>query len=159
MSAVSDLVNGWPGGIIQASPHGVYVTPTGLVNALYANHLGTKALAAKIEGPTFDTSREGNNVPYLDAVASRSVDGGLIYIKAVNTDQKRSLTTRINISGAGVGRLGSMQALTASTPGASNSFSTPDAVTVKRSQVRTARSFVVKLPASSVSLLTINVRQ
>ena len=27
MSAVSDLVNGWPGGIIQAGRHGVFVTP------------------------------------------------------------------------------------------------------------------------------------
>jgi alpha-N-arabinofuranosidase len=27
MSAVSDLVNGWPGGIIQASRHGVFVSP------------------------------------------------------------------------------------------------------------------------------------
>ena len=27
MSAVSDLINGWPGGIIQASRHGVFVTP------------------------------------------------------------------------------------------------------------------------------------
>src|SRR5829696_5362023 len=30
MSAVSDLVNGWPGGIIQASRHNVFMTPTGL---------------------------------------------------------------------------------------------------------------------------------
>ena len=86
MSAVSDMVNGWPGGIIQASRHGVYVTPTGLVNSLYSNHLGAKALATRIEGPTFDSSREGNNVPYLDANASRSDDGNVIYIKAVNTD-------------------------------------------------------------------------
>ena len=32
MSAVSDLVNGWPGGIIQAGRHGVFVTPIYLVN-------------------------------------------------------------------------------------------------------------------------------
>ncbi len=38
MSAVSDLVNGWPGGIIQAGRHGVFVTPIYLVNRLYATH-------------------------------------------------------------------------------------------------------------------------
>ncbi len=43
MSAVSDLVNGWPGGIIQASRHGVFVTPIYLVNRLYATHLGADA--------------------------------------------------------------------------------------------------------------------
>jgi alpha-L-arabinofuranosidase len=158
MSAVSDLVNGWPGGIIQASRHGVYVTPTGLVNAMYANQLGTSRLATKVDGPTFETTREGKSVPYLDAIASRSNNGRLIYVKAVNTDQKRPLTTRINISGAAVGPLGSMQVLTANSPDAWNSFSTPDAVSVKRSTIRTTSSFVVKLPAYSISVLTMNVR-
>ena len=32
MSAVSDLVNGWPGGIIQAGRHGVFVSPLYHVN-------------------------------------------------------------------------------------------------------------------------------
>ncbi|MGH8639557.1 MAG: alpha-L-arabinofuranosidase C-terminal domain-containing protein, partial [Burkholderiales bacterium] len=35
MTAVSDLVNGWSGGIIQASRHDVFVTPTYLVIRLY----------------------------------------------------------------------------------------------------------------------------
>ena len=106
----------------------------------------------------FDSSREGNNVPYLDAVASRSDDGKVIYVKAVNTDRIRPLTTRINISGAVVGPLGSVQVLTANSPGASNSFSSPDVVSVKRSSVPTGRRFVINLPAYSVSVLTINVR-
>ena len=44
MSAVSDLVNGWPGGIIQAGRHGVFVTPIYLVNRLYAQRLGAERL-------------------------------------------------------------------------------------------------------------------
>ena len=40
MSAVSDLVNGWPGGIIQAGRHGVFVSPIYLVNQLYNEHRG-----------------------------------------------------------------------------------------------------------------------
>ena len=75
MSAVSDMVNGWTGGIIQASRHAVYVTPTYLVNQLYASHLGTKRVASTLRGPTFDSTLEGVGVPTIDAVATRSPDG------------------------------------------------------------------------------------
>src|SRR5688572_9338179 len=66
MSAVSDLVNGWPGGIIQANRYGVFVSPIYLVNRLYNEHRGNERLAVTVNGPTFDSSREGRNVPYLD---------------------------------------------------------------------------------------------
>ena len=85
MSAVSDLVNGWPGGIIQAGRHGVFVSPIYLVNQLYSEHRGDVRLAATVNSPTFQTSREGGNVPYLDATVSRTADGRKIFIKAVNT--------------------------------------------------------------------------
>ena len=44
-------------------------------NKLYGEHLGKDRLAIEVDGPTFDTSREGRRVPVLDAVASRSADG------------------------------------------------------------------------------------
>src|SRR5437667_6132008 len=66
MTAVSDLVNGWSGGVIQASHQGLFVTPTYLVNELYSRHIGQQRLAARVESPAFDTSREGEGVPYLD---------------------------------------------------------------------------------------------
>ena len=48
MTAVSDLVNGWSGGIIQASRHGVFVTPTYHAIRLYNEHLGRDRLAARV---------------------------------------------------------------------------------------------------------------
>src|SRR5256885_14212326 len=75
MSAVSDLVNGWPGGIIQAGRHNLFVSPIYLVNQLYAEHRGDLLLATRVESPTFNTSHEGTNIPYLDAIASRTADG------------------------------------------------------------------------------------
>jgi len=72
MSAVSDPVNGWPGGIIQASRNGLFVTPIYLVNQLYATRFGAERLAVKVDGPAFDSGREGHGVPVLDAVVSRS---------------------------------------------------------------------------------------
>jgi alpha-L-arabinofuranosidase len=78
MSAVSDLVNGWPGGIIQASRHGLFVSPLYHVNQMYSAHHGAERLQSNVEGPTFDSTSEGREVPVLDAVASRSADGRTI---------------------------------------------------------------------------------
>jgi len=63
--AVSDMVNGWSGGVIQASHDDVFVTPTYLVNALYNRRLGAARLPARVSSPTFDTSKEGKGVALL----------------------------------------------------------------------------------------------
>jgi alpha-N-arabinofuranosidase len=157
MSAVSDLVNGWPGGIIQAGRHSVFVTPAYLVNRLYAEHHGAERLSSTVEGPTFDTSREGRGVPALDAVASRTADGRRIFIKAVNTDHARALTTTVTVEGATPAARALMQTVTAPRLGDSNSFARPDAVGVSRAPLRAGRRFVVTLPKHSVSVIALDV--
>ena len=144
MSAVSDLVNGWPGGIIQAGRHSVFVTPIYLVNQLYNTHRGEVRLAASVESPSFDTSREGVNVPYLDATASRS--GNTIFIKAVNTNPTSSLTTTIVLRG--LAPVGPVEVKTISEP----------ATNIKTSSVTAGSQLVVTLPKKSVSVITFKVR-
>ena len=99
MSAVSDLVNGWPGGIIQAGRHGVYVTPTYRVVQLYNQHLGAERLEAAVESPTFDVPDGPSGVPWVDVTASRSSDGRRYFIKAVNTNVDAPARVRIAIDG------------------------------------------------------------
>jgi alpha-N-arabinofuranosidase len=158
MTSVSDLVNGWIGGIIQASRHDVFVTPTYLVNRLYANHLGNQRLATTVESPTFDSSREGMAVPYLDVATSRSADGREIYIKAVNTDAERSLRTRVNLRGVQVTPEATIETVNGESLEASNSFRTPEAVTSKTQQLVAGESFEVELPKHSVSVITLRVK-
>jgi alpha-L-arabinofuranosidase len=159
MSAVSDLVNGWPGGIIQASSHGVFVTPIYLVNKLYATRLGTERLPANVEGPTVSTTREGHEVPVLDAVASRSADGRSIFIKAVNTDLERSVTARITIRDARVARRATLERVVADSVAAVNGFGTPDAVRSTRASITVGNSFSLVLPRHSVAVLTLKVEK
>ena len=156
MSAVSDLINGWPGGIIQASRHGVFVTPVYLVNQLYATRLGAERLAAKISSPAFNSSREGTGIPVLDAVASRSADGSRIFIKAVNTSQQ-TLQTTITLSGCEVEPKGEIETINADSLTDFNSFATPAAVTIKRAAINAARTFSADLPPHSVSVITLNI--
>jgi len=157
MSAVSDFVNGWAGGVIQASRHGVFVTPTYLVNELYSRRFGTQRLTARVQSPVFDTSREGNNIPYLDAVITRSADGKQIFIKAVNTDTERALQTSIAFTGATIAPLATIETINADSMTAANSFESPDAVSPRQKRIRAGSSFVVDLPSHSVSVITLDV--
>ena len=157
MSAVSDLVNGWPGGIIQASREGSFVSPIYLVNQLYAGAPGREILTSAVESPTFDSSREGTQVPKLDVVASRSEDGKRIFIKAVNCDLERSLSTTVSIRGVSVNPRVEISTINARSLNSSNSFVSPNAVNLKRSIARGGSKFVVILPAHSVSVFNLTV--
>jgi alpha-N-arabinofuranosidase len=157
MSAVSDLVNGWPGGIIQAGRHAVFVSPLYHVNRLYAERRGDERLSTEVTSPTFDTSREGKGVPVLDVSASRTADGRRIYVKAVNADTSAALSTRITVEGARVAPRAEMQVVTARTLGDSNDFSRPGVVSVRTGPVRAGDSFTVTLPKHSVAVITLDL--
>jgi alpha-N-arabinofuranosidase len=159
MTAESDLVNGWPGGIIQASRHGVFVSPLYYVNLLYNQHLGRDRLKATVEGPTFDTSREGSGVPVLDVVASRSKDGAHIYVKAVNTEPTNGVATRIDLRGVHVDPEATWQVITADSPEARNGFATPDAIRPSREVIKAGGSLQVSLPPRSVSVFSLRVNR
>ncbi len=154
MSAVSDLVNGWPGGIIQAGRHGVFVTPIYLVNKLYASHRGADRLRTKVDGPTISTSREGD-APAVDVVASRSADGRSIYVKAVNTDLERPMTVQISVRGTAVSSTATVDRVIADSLTAFNGFATPDAVRTTRSSIKAGSSFSLALPKHSIAVVTL----
>jgi alpha-L-arabinofuranosidase len=158
MSAVSDLVNGWPGGIIQAGRHSVFVSPIYLVNQLYAEHRGDLLLASRVESPTFDSSREGTNVPYLDATATRTADGKTIFIKVVNTHPASALLTTISLHGAVPAGRAELKTITASLLGAANDFSRPEAISIQKKPLAGGRSFVVPLPKHSVSVIVLRTQ-
>jgi len=158
MTAVSDLVNGWSGGVIQASRHDVFVTPTYLAMRLYNEHLGSDRLGVRVSSPVFDSSIEGKQIPALDIVASRSADGRQLFVKAVNTSRDAPLKTTITVTGATLDAAGTMQTVTGASLAAANSFRTPEAVTVGSTSFRSGPTFTVQLPPHSVSVLTLPLR-
>jgi alpha-N-arabinofuranosidase len=158
MTAVSDLVNGWSGGIIQASRHDVFVTPTYLAMRLYNDHLGSDRLAVRVSSPAFDSSLEGKQVPTLDIVASRAPDGRQMFVKAVNASRDAAMKTTVRLTGAMPGSAGTMQTVTGDSLAASNSFRTPEAVSVRTTSFRSGPTFTVRLPPHSVSVLTLPLR-
>jgi alpha-N-arabinofuranosidase len=156
MSAQSDLINGWPGGIIQASRHGLFVSPLYYVNLLYNAHRGRDRVKITVEGPTFDSSREGTGVPVLDAVVSRSTDGSELYVKAINT-APRTIVTRIELRGVDVDSEADWHVLTAESQETHNSFATPDAIRPHREVIQAGDRFQLSLPPHSVSVIVLRV--
>jgi alpha-N-arabinofuranosidase len=157
LSAESDLINGWPGGLIQASRHGLFVSPLYYVNLLYNEHLGRDRLKTTVEGPTFDTSREGTGVPVLDAVVSRPADGSAIYIKVINTAPASAVPTRIELRGVEIDTEADWHVITAESLDAHNSFATPDAIRPHREVIQAGGRFQVSLPPHSVSVIVLRV--
>jgi alpha-N-arabinofuranosidase len=157
MSAVSDMVNGWNGGMVQASRHAVFVTPTYLVNALYASHLGRDRLISTLLGPTFDSTLEGTSVPALDAVVSRSANGRQIFIKIVNTDPLQAIPTQILITGVHIIKRAHIETLNTNELKASNDFTHPDSVRVTSTAIAGGPTFAITLPEHSVSVVTIGI--
>ena len=158
MSAVSDLVNGWPGGIIQAGRQSVFVSPIYLVNQLYGEHRGDLLLSTTVSSPTFNTSREGTNISYLDAVASRTTDGKTVFIKAVNTSRTSALLTTITIDGAIPAARAEIDTLTAPSVNVFNDFSRPNAVFIQQRMLPSGRRFSVTLPKQSVSVIVLRTQ-
>ena len=159
MSAVSDLVNGWPGGIIQAGRQSVFVSPAYLVNELYAEHRGDQLLATSVTSPTFNTSREGTNIPSLDAVASRTTDGQTIIIKAVNTSSTSALSTTITMQGFTPAAHAEVSTVTASSLNVTNDFSHPNAISIQKSSLPSGPKFTVTLPKHSVSVIVLRTQR
>jgi len=157
MSAVSDMVNGWPGGIIQASRHGLFVTPTYLVNELYSRHLGSQRLALNVNSPTFDTTLEGKHIPFLDVVASLSADRQELFIKVVNTDSQHALRTTIHLQGARVADHAVLETINGPSLAAANSFADPKTVSLEQKTISAGSEFIVELPEHSVSVITLRI--
>jgi len=155
MSAESDLVNGWPGGIIQAGRHGVYVTPTYRVVQLYNQHLGADRLETAVVSPTFDVPDGPSGVPWVDVTASRSSDGRRCVIKAVNTNADAPARLRMTIAGWAAPPRATQLTLAAATPGAANTFATPDAVAVTSTAIAAGPQFTIDLPRASVVVVTL----
>jgi alpha-N-arabinofuranosidase len=154
MSAVSDLVNGWPGGIIQAGRHGVHVTPTYRAVELYSRHRGDERLAAVVESATFDLADQ-KGVPIVDVVASRSADGRRYVLKLVNTSFEAPARVTVAIDGWKPGARATQHTLTAPALHTPNTFASPDAVSVTTRAIPAGPRFTVDLPPHAVAVVVL----
>ena len=152
-SAVSDMVNGWMGGVIQsAADERTYVTPAYLVNKLYSEHLGTERLAA-----TVSAAQDGKQAPRtdVDAIVSRSANGKELIFKLVNQNTSLAQDVRVSVTGMVLGKKGKLATITAPTLETVNTFSEPQNIRETGREIGTGSNFSLTLPPNSVSVLTV----
>ena len=165
MSAVSDLVNGWPGGVIQASRHDVFTTATYSVIEAYNSHRGDWRIKADVEcSVEYDPGDPslGSAVPALDVSVTETELATDVFVKAVNTSATRSIRAAFEFEGiAGeLGSKGTATTVTAPTLETANTFSEPNLVSSKTSEfpIR-GPQFEYEFPKHSVTVIRIAVTQ
>lgn len=163
MSAVSDLINGWPGGVIQASRHDVFTSATYSVIEAYNRHRGAWRLKADAECSVTHESGDpslGESIPVLDVVVTSSDSGDELFIKVVNSSDRHSIRTALQLDSL-TGRLrDSARVTTVTAPSlqASNTFAEPDRIAAEESEIRIpGNRFLYDFPVHSVTILRLGV--
>ena len=165
MSAVSDLVNGWPGGIIQASRHDVFTSATYSVIEAYNRNRGDWRLAAAIDSDVeLDTgdAELGSKVPALDVTASSDDAVTELYLKAVNTSDAQNIRATVeieNVTGE-LDRTAFITTVTAPSLADANSFAEPSRIAARETQLRIdGPTFTYEFPKHSVTVIRLAVRK
>ncbi len=151
-NAISDLLNGWVGGILQASRDRICATPQYYAVKMYREHLGVDRLAAVTTSPLLPSGLSA-----VDALATRSADGRAIYIKLSNADPHHSILTSVEADGVLGPSSAQVQLLAAATPASHNSLEHPLQVHPVLKTIPCARTCTVQLPRDSVAVITLQV--
>lgn len=163
MSAVSDLVNGWPGGIIQASKHDVFTTATYSVVEAYSRNRGDwrvfTDVLCDLSHDTGDAAL-GETVPALDVVASTSAGGSVLFVKAVNTSTEHGIRAELQLTEPDIRFDGSATVTTITAPSleVANTFGDPNRISARESELATSdQSIVLELPKHSVTVIQVGI--
>ena len=150
-NCISDLLNGWVGGTIQASRDRVYGTPQYYAIKLYNDHLGTDRLHTEITSPDLKPG-----IGAVDAVATRAADASKLFVKVSNADQTRSVSTTLDVAGFPHRASVDLTLLSSPSPKLRNTFAQPTRVSPSERTLHCERTCKIELPPDSVAILTLH---
>jgi alpha-L-arabinofuranosidase len=148
-NCISDLLNGWIGGVIQASRDRVYGTTQYYALLMYSDHLGAKRLSAEVTSPELQPG-----VKSLDSVVTGSEDGTVIFTKMSNADREHALKVSIELDKFHYAPEVEVILLRATSPRTRNHFESPDAIKPVRNTVHCSRVCNIVLPAEAVAVVS-----
>lgn len=159
MTAFSDLVAGWEGGLIRSGPAGAFGTPTYWVYTLYAQTQGRRHLPLVVESPAYAAPGLGHlppapDVPLLDAAATESADGTVRWFFLVNRSLNHPLVVTVD-PGMPVERA-EISLVTGPSIDAANTLAEPERVVPESRQLPAgAGAIQLSLPPHSVMRLAV----
>jgi alpha-N-arabinofuranosidase len=137
---------------IFTSPEGLFLQTIFYPLLMHAEHRGTIALDAHCEYDAF--AALGQDVNYVDTAASYDDATGTAYIHAVNLHRDQAATLRVAGDVAAPDTGVSVWQINGASPGATNSFEHPDAVTLTQHTQRDARTIeLAPCSANTIALL------
>ena len=152
-NCISDLLNGWVGGILQATRDRIYSTPEFYAVQMYSSHLGKERLYADVSSPSLH-----GDVAAVDAVASRSADGSTIFVKLSNADPRHATPVRIDVVHAHLENRAKLVLLTSATAAGRNTFARPEAIAPAQEELHCQDACVLSLPPDAVAVLTLRTK-
>ncbi len=153
-NSISDLLNGWVGGVIQASRDRVYGTAQFYAIQLYNDHLGTERLYSRVESPELIPG-----VRSLDAIVTRNHDGSKMFVKMSNADKEHALQVQVDLGGFAYRPDVQFALLSAADSTQRNTFSKPDLVQPIEKSLHCVGLCEVKMPPDSVAVVTFSNAQ
>lgn len=152
-NCISDLLNGWVGGVIQASRDRIYGTSQFYVIKMYNDALGTQRLHADVQ-----SSELQPGVNNIDAIATRSGDGSRIFIKLSNADPAHSIKVKIDLGGFHYNSNVAFIVLKTVGPKTRNTFAQPNVLAPEEKKIQCADICSVALPANSVATIAFHAQ-
>lgn len=149
-NCISDLLNGWVGGVIQASRDRVYGTAEYEALKMWSDHLGTRRVFADVTSPNLSAGGKA-----VDAVAATNEDGSKLYVKLSNARRHEGVSTTISLTGFTHESDAEIELLEAGDPhGSRNTFVSPSNIQPSFSTVFCDQQCSILLPADSVAVVT-----
>lgn len=151
-TAISDMLNGWVGGVIQATRDRIYGTGQYYAIEMYNGRFGTERVHSEVQSPAL-----APGIDAIDAIATRSQDRSRLFVKLSNA-QLRPENVNFVVKGFAHRDVVEATVLAAAEPGARNTFSHPHAIQPAESKLQCGDSCTINLPADSVAVLTFTAR-
>jgi alpha-N-arabinofuranosidase len=139
-------------GLVEVNPVAVKLTPPYFAYVLYANHIGRSVLKCEATSPKteFDSA-----VPALDAAATLSQDGKIVFLAVTNRAENQAIRASLRLHGhTGALSLTKVFELNGKDRDAANPFGRTDNVNIReRAVVQTEAPFEYVFPPHSVNIL------
>ncbi len=152
-NCISDLLNGWVGGVIQASRDRVYGTAEYYALKMWRDHQGTDRVATQVTSPDLS-----NGSKAIDAVATLSGDRRMLFVKLSNAQQTGPVRLSLELQGFQYQTKGELEIMSARDAHGRNSFATPEVLRPEARTVSCGKQCKLDLPADSVAVFTLRAK-
>ena len=149
-NCISDLLNGWVGGVIQASRDRAYGTAEYYAVKMWRDHLGADRVATQVTSPVLS-----NGLKVIDATAAVSGDRRTLFLKLSNAQQAGPVQINLDLRGFPHQTLADFEVMYARGAQVRNSFVVPEALQPQTTTVPCGEQCKIDLPPDSIAVLTL----